>query len=103
MTQMPASAGYEDKALHLDCSQASFLLQPQGSPPVIERALAYSVDDSSPIETHRSARLMLVEANSILVVHKRESKTSHAGMLVLTCTVESSFRLHLSCKGLFFW
>lgn len=45
--------GYKDKALLLDCSQASFVLQPADSPPVIERTLAYSVDAGSSVETYR--------------------------------------------------
>lgn len=48
-------AGYEDKALLLDCTQASFILQPVDSPPVIERALAYGVDVGTPVETYRQA------------------------------------------------
>ena len=49
--------GYKDKALLLDCTQASFVLQPADSPPVIERILAYSVDAGSSLETNRYALL----------------------------------------------
>lgn len=46
-------AGYEDKELKFECTQHAILLQPQGSPPVVERVFDYSIDTSRPIDSFR--------------------------------------------------
>ncbi|KAK9853604.1 hypothetical protein WJX84_007036 [Apatococcus fuscideae] len=46
--------GYEDKELLLDCNQSGINLQPEDSPPVIQRAFDNPVDASKPIESFRT-------------------------------------------------
>lgn len=46
-------AGYEDKAVHIECDERRLLLQPCNSPPVIDRMLNYPIDCQQPIETFR--------------------------------------------------
>ena len=46
-------AGYHDKGLTLDCTESTLRIQPQGSPPVIDRILEYRADISRAFETHK--------------------------------------------------
>lgn len=48
-------AGYEDRQLVVECSQAGLLVQSEDSPPLIDRALDYGVDTSRPVEVLRWA------------------------------------------------
>ena len=50
-------AGYTDMELVVDCSEAALLVQPQNSPPVIDRLFDYSIDTAGPIESFRCATL----------------------------------------------
>lgn len=46
-------AGYHDKELAIDCTETTLRVQPQNSPPVIDRLLSGRVDCSRPLETYR--------------------------------------------------
>jgi hypothetical protein len=46
-------AGYHDKELDIECTETTLKVQPQNSPPVIDRLLSGRVDCSRPLETYR--------------------------------------------------
>jgi hypothetical protein len=49
--------GYADKELLLDCTDRTFLLQPENSPAIIERTLAYRIAADQSLDTRRCEHL----------------------------------------------
>ena len=49
--------GFADKELLLDCTDRTFLLQPENSPAIIERTLAYRMAADQSLDTRRCESL----------------------------------------------
>jgi len=52
----PCPTGYADRRLVLEASAGALKVQAEGSPPVVDRALAHGVDTAHPVATFRRAR-----------------------------------------------
>jgi len=52
----PCPTGYADRRLVLEASAGALKVQAEGSPPVVDRALAHGVDAAHPVATFRRAR-----------------------------------------------
>ncbi len=58
----PSPTGYADRRLVLEAGAGALRLQAEGSPPVVDRALAYGIDAAQPVATFRRARARAVGA-----------------------------------------